>query len=345
MPGDTKFSNKFKLLFLAASRNLFSWRLGTFIAISSIALMLASYAIATVVTETLTAFAKSSSSFLFGENALTLAGIWLSIIFLIVTFLLTFNFLINSVFNMGYEVGVWAAVGATPLDIATIAVMEAIILGFLGGGLGYVTLVGTVIMTSLFKMSILPLLLSGLGFQGLLTSLSMALLVCMTAAIYSYARVTRLGTQEGRVRGRILPSIASRFVTKKQKLPLAVAISDVEGLFLFIKSLKKTTTPSLHSFHNFWGVNTQKHLDGRLEKAFGFRCELTIILGAFSDITLTFEQMRIDQDLAEAYLTIAPSVIYSGMASRSNLIRIEEEVREGVMALLAKWRTESKRIA
>lgn len=307
--------------------------------------MIASYIITIAITENLTASAISpSTNLLFGENAFTLAWIWLTIIFLLTTFLLIFNSLISSVFGRLSEMSVWAAVGATPLDIATITVMEAIVLGLLGGLLGYVIIGGTLIMASFFDIPILPSLPSRLGFQGLLTSLSMALLICMLAAIYPYVKVTRLGTPAVRLRGKFLPSIRRKSLAiKKEKLPLVVDISEVEGLFLFIKSLKETPTPSLRKFHNFLGVHTRKHVDGRLEKALGFRCDLTIIPGSFSDITLTFEQMRIEQEAAAVYITIIPSVIYAGMASHSSLTRIVEEVREGIVALLSKWRTESKR--
>jgi len=240
--------------------------------------------------------------------------------------------------------GVWVAVGATPLDIATITVVEAIVLGLLGGLLGYVIIGGTLIMASCFNIPLLPSLPSRLGFQGLLTSLSMALLICMIAAIYPYVKVTRLGTPAVKVRGKFLPSITRKsFAIKREKLLLLVNMSEVEDLFLFIKSLKEAATPSLRRFHNFWGVNTRKHADGRIEKTLGFRCDLTIIPGSFADITLTFEQMRMEQEAAEVYITITPSVVYARISSRSSLSRIAEEVREGMEALLSRWRTESKR--
>jgi hypothetical protein len=50
-----------------------------------------------------------------------------------------------------------------------------------------------------------------------------------------------------------------------------------------------------------------------------------------------------EREAAEVYITIVPSVIYAEMASRSNLSRIAEEVREGIEALFSRWRTESKR--
>lgn len=340
-----EFPNKLKLLFLVASRNLISRKLRTFVAITSIALMIASYIISTAITETLTASAISpSTSLLFGENSFTLAWIWLAIIFLIATFLLIFNSLISSVFDRLYEMGVWAFVGATPFDIATITVMEAIVLGLLGGLLGYVIIGGTLIVASCFSIPVLPSLPSRLGFQGLLTSLSMALLICIIATSYPYVKATRLGSPVVKVRGKFLPIIIRKsFAIKKEKLPLVVNMSEVEGLFLFIKSLKEAAIPSMRRFHNFWGVNMRKNADGRIEKALGFRCDLTIIPSSFADITLVFEQMHVEQEAAEVYITIIPAVVYAGMSSRSRLSRIAGDAREGMEALLSRWRTESKR--
>jgi len=340
-----KFSSKLKLLFLVVSRNLISRKLRTFVAITSIALMIASYIITISATETLTASAISPSTrLLFGENAFTLAWIWLTIIILITTFLLILNSLISSVFDRLSEMSVWASVGATPLDIAAITLMEALVLGLAGGLLGYVITGSTLILASCLNTPILPSLPSKLGVQGLLTSLSMALLICVIAAIYPYLKVTRLGTPAVSLRGKFLPSITRKpFVIKKEKLPIVVNLSEVEAFFLFIKSLKEAATPSLRRFHNVWGVHTRKHGDGPMEKALGFRCDLTIIPSSFSDITLTFEQMHREQEAAEVYITIIPSVIYAKMASRSSLSRIAEEVKEGVEVLFSKWKTESKR--
>lgn len=340
-----KFFSKLKLLFLVVSRNLISRKLRTFVAITSIALMIASYIITTSATENLTASATSpSTSLLFGENAFTLAWIWLTIIILITTFLLILNSLISSVFDRLREMSLWASVGATPSDIAAITLMEALVLGLVGGLLGYAITRGTLILASCLNTPILPSLPSKLGFQGLLTALSMALFVCVIAAIYPYLKVTRPGTPAVSLRRKFLPSITRRpFVIKKEKLPIVVNLSEVKDFFLFIKSLKEAATPSLRRFHNVWGVHTRKHADGKIEKALGFRCDLTIIPSSFSDITLTFEQMRMEREAAEVYITIVPSVIYAEMASRSNLSRIAEEVREGIEALFSRWRTESKR--
>lgn len=328
-----------------ASRDLVGRRLGTFLAIISIALMTAGYSITTATMENLTLSAISpSTSLLFGENAFILAEIWLTIIFLITTFLLILTSLISSVFDRLGEMRIWASVGATSLDIATITVMEAIVLGLIGGLLGYVITRGTLIVASFLNIPILPSLPSRLGFQGLLTSLTMALSICMIAAIYPHVKVTRSGTSAVRVRGKFLSSLTRKpFTIKRERLPIIVDMGEVKDLFLFIKSLQKTATPSLRGFHNFWGVYTRKAEDGTIEKTLGFRCDLAIIPNSFSDITLTFKQTRREPEAAEVYISITPSVIYPRMASRASLSKIAEEVREGVESLFSKWRTESKR--
>lgn len=339
--------NKLSLLFLVAYRDLVSSRLRTSIAITGIAFMVASTIIVTALIDSLTASVSSPSmAILFGEESLALAGIWLTLAILLLALLVIFSALTISVYGKTFNMTVWTAVGASPSDIITISISEAVAVGITGSLLGYFVVGLSLLVAKVFSMPTLSSLPSRLGLGGFMTYIALALIVSAIASMLPYVKSTRLGATATRMERKPwhMPT-RKPFIAKEERLPIRIKMDEVEDLFLFVKSLENASTPSLRRFHNFWGVTTRKRLDGATEKALGFRCELTAIPDSFADVILTFRQSVSGQGEAEAYAAITPYAIYAGMASHSSLERITNEAKQGLGIILSKWIAESKREA